>query len=113
MPGVAIVAHILPIAIIVEIVNARHVVTDVVIATVIAGRIIVIRIVQIAIVATIAAIVPARITIAVIVVYHGARLVFIHARERGAGSARTWQRKRLTFFDRAAASISDKLGAAT
>src|SRR2546429_7631874 len=112
MPAVTIITHILPVAIIIEIVNPRHVVTDVVITAVIPRRIVIVRIVQISIVTTIAAIVPARITIAVIVVDYGTGLVRIHARKRGRGSAGTWQSQRLAFFDRAAAPVSHGLGRA-
>src|SRR5256885_12076281 len=112
MPAVTVITYILPVAIIIEIVDAWYVVTDVVIAAVIPRRIVVVRIVQISIVTTIAAIVPARITIAVIVVDHGAGLVRIDARKRGSGSTGTWQSQCLAFFDCAAAPVSHELRAA-
>src|SRR5213593_4745479 len=111
MPGVTIVVHILPIAIVIEVVDPRHIVADIVVAIVIARRIVIVRIVQISVIAAIAAVVPARITIAVIVVDYSACLVGIHTRQGRTGSAGTRQSKRLALFNRAAAALTDKLRA--
>src|SRR5258708_11578379 len=80
MPAVAIVAYVLPIAIVIEVIDARNVIAHIVVAVVLARGIIVVRIVEITVVAAITAVIAARITIAIVVVNHCARLTRIDAR---------------------------------
>src|SRR5438132_10170112 len=109
MPAVAVIAHILPITIIIEIVDARNVFRYIVVARITTRRVVVIRIIEISVVVAITSIITARIARAIIVVEKFSGLPCIHARELGAGAARTRDCEHFALFDAPGATLPNNL----
>src|SRR2546430_12400802 len=100
MPAVAVIAHVLPIAVIVKIVHARNLIRDVVVTGVMGRRIVIVGIVEIGVVVSISSVISFRIPIAIVAVEIAACLVVINARDRAAVRRRSaaWDRQYFTFI---------------
>jgi hypothetical protein len=83
MPHVAVITHVPPIAIIIQIINARNVVVDVIVTGVEMRRIVVIGIVEVCVVIAIASVVVLRIASPIVVVDDVAGLVRLYFRDGG------------------------------
>src|SRR5882762_2047239 len=103
MPAMAIATHILPVAIVIQIVCAGYVVVYILIARKPLIRIVVERIAQVTIVVNIATIVTAWVAITIIVVHQRARRAGFYARQRRSGRTLTRHRKDFALFDATAA----------
>ncbi len=80
MPAVTIVTYILPVTIVVQVIDPRNIITDIVVAVIPARRFIVVRIIEIGVIAAITAVIATRITRAIVVVDYRARLARIDSR---------------------------------
>ncbi len=110
MPGVTVVAHVLPVTIVVEVVDTWNVFGNVVIARVITIWIVIVGVVEIGVIVTIAPVVLARIAIAKMVVEQSAGLARIDARHYRAGVTLTRNRQHFAFVDATAPALANHLG---
>src|SRR5258706_11579997 len=113
MPAVTIVTYVLPVAIVVEVIDARNVIAHIVVAVVLARGIIVVRIVEIRVITAITTVIAARITRPIVVVDHRARLTCINAREHGRRTTLTRNGEVLAFVYPSGTALSYHLGATT
>src|SRR2546421_2503548 len=112
MPAVAVVAHVLPIAIVIEIVDPRNVIADVVVTVIESLRLVRVRIFEVSVVIAIAAIVTLRISSPIVVVDVSARLVWFYPRHHCRRVSLTRHRKRFAFLNVSRPVLSDDLSCA-
>ena len=111
MPGVPIVADVLPVTIVVEVFDPGNIFIYVLIADISPIRIVVIRIFEIGVVVAIAPIVSARITIVIVTVEHRTCLPGIDARNHATVIALTSKRQSLALFNKTVSPRADYLRA--
>src|SRR3989440_3295237 len=112
MPDVSVIAHILPIAVIVEIVDTGNVFTYVVVTRIPARRIVVVRIVEIRVVIAITTIIGFRITRAIVIVDQIPGLIRFDARHYRGPVALTWNLQVLALLHAARTPLTHDLGLA-
>ena len=109
MPTVTVTAHILPIAIVVEVFDARNDVRHILVADITIVWIVVIRIVQVGVVVTITPVVERRILIAVVVVQEISGVIRIEARQHDIRSSLPDERQHFASTDLPASGEADHL----
>src|SRR5258706_5058279 len=110
MPAVTVIAYVLPVPIVIQIIDARNIITDIVVTGVLPRRIVVIRIVEVGVIAAITAIVLTWIAGAIVIVQDGTCLIWIDARLDCLRAALAGNDKVFTFLDAAGATLSRHLG---
>src|SRR5207302_9626743 len=110
MPRITILAHVLPIAIVIQVIRAGDVLGNVTIAAITIVRIVMSRILEISVVAAIATVVGTRIAIAIIAVQIRSGLIVIDPRDGcRSGIATAWDCQDFAFLNRSRARLADDL----